>query len=407
MTNTQPQLPARRAAVTLLTTIGTWALVLALGGCQQSGGNAAMAEAGSGQVHTSSSDAALLVFETHIVRAATPPTRSVLGKLEPGLALTLSSQTQALVAEILYEEGDMVTSKRGDVVLRLDPDPFDIQVQRSQALLNQAQARLDLAVAKRVRTEALHESGSVDRDALDQALASEREAQAAISATEADLRDAHRARRLSEIRVPLGMRIVKIHVERRELAIPGSPLIEAVDIRTLEAHFEVPSHDLPLVAKGKRLELLIKELPGRTFEGRVEVVSPVASDTTRRFNVVLGLSNPNEALRPGLAAVLQLGRPSGSATDSPPLVRVPRRAVVERYRMPSCLLVEVEDGGSTGVVRRRQLSRSPDPTAHDRDNLTVAGILPGATVVLGPGLEALEDGERIRLARETTTGNER
>ena len=132
--------------------------------------------------------------------------------------------------------------------------------------------------------------------------------------------------------------------------------------------------DLPHVRPGQAAEVHVPAFPGRTFRGRVEWVSDVIDPATHMAKVRCTVPNPDGALRPEMAPVLQIALPAHRH------LAVPRDAVV-RLGEDTVLFVLAEKTASGDLLFRRR----PVVVGDDRPNGLVPileGIAPSDQVVV-------------------------
>src|SRR5258708_2021614 len=92
------------------------------------------------------------------------------------------------LTEIHFRDGDM--GKKGDLLIGIDPRPFEIARGTAQAQIAQGQAKLDLANVQLQRTAKLRKSDFAPQATLDERRADLRSAQAALDSGRATLRSA-------------------------------------------------------------------------------------------------------------------------------------------------------------------------------------------------------------------------
>src|SRR5204863_528666 len=79
--------------------------------------------------------------------------------------VTVRPQVDGPLTSILFEEGQQV--KKGDLLARIDPRPFAIQLHQAQAALARDQAQAKNAKVNLARYSALHEQGLATQEQLD------------------------------------------------------------------------------------------------------------------------------------------------------------------------------------------------------------------------------------------------
>ena len=73
--------------------------------------------------------------------------RELPGRIAPTRVADVRSRVSGIVVERLFEQGTEV--KAGDVLYRIDPKPFEVELQANEAALAKAAAAFDLRRAAR------------------------------------------------------------------------------------------------------------------------------------------------------------------------------------------------------------------------------------------------------------------
>lgn len=108
-----------------------------------------------------------------------------IGQAESSRPAEIRSQVTGLLKEILFREGRDV--KRGDPLYRIDPIPFEAAHGSAQARVAQAEARLVQAKQNHQRVKPLLVEQAVSQKDVDDAIAEELAAKAALQGAKADL----------------------------------------------------------------------------------------------------------------------------------------------------------------------------------------------------------------------------
>ena len=107
------------------------------------------------------------------------------GRLEAVERVAVRSRVAGQVKSVHFREGALV--KAGDLLVRIDPEPYAAEVERAQAQVVAAQARLDYAKSEHERAQRLWEDSAIARRELDERVNGEREARANLRAAQAAL----------------------------------------------------------------------------------------------------------------------------------------------------------------------------------------------------------------------------
>lgn len=108
------------------------------------------------------------------------------------------------------------------------------------------------------------------------------------------------------------------------MAKPGDVLFRIADTSNVWVVADVPEYDLASIRIGAKADISIRSLPGRSFQGTVDLVYPEVAFQTRTTKVRIELPNPDGLLLANMYAEVEIeaGAPS-------PVVSVPNSAVVD------------------------------------------------------------------------------
>ena len=122
-----------------------------------------------------------------------------------------------------------------------------------------------------------------------------------------------------------------------DLAQPDTPLMQIVDLTTLETVVHVVEKDYSKLQPGNVAEMRVDAFPDRSFRGTVRRIAPVVDPDTRTAAVQIEVPNPDELLKPGMhsrVGIIYESRPRSEY--------VPVGAVVENGRDASLFIVTGE-----------------------------------------------------------------
>ena len=115
--------------------------------------------------------------------------------------VVMQSEVAGRVKKVHKQLGEKC--RRGETLVQLDPEHYQIAVAQAKAMVSQSKVRLDQARRDWDRNQALKESAVVTDQQLDQAESSRATASAALEQAEASLRAAQRNLRETNIKCPL------------------------------------------------------------------------------------------------------------------------------------------------------------------------------------------------------------
>jgi membrane fusion protein, multidrug efflux system len=294
------------------------------------------------------------------------------GRLEAVERVDVRSRVAGAVKSVHFTEGALV--KRGDLLVTIDPDPYAAEVDRAQAQLAAAEARLSYAKIERERAERLWAERFIARTQVDMRLNAEQEADANVRATQAALQSARLNLGYTEVRAPVPGRVGKLEITVGNLvaAGPGAPVLTTlVSVNPIYASFEADEHVvLRALQDGKQgiaVEAETVTNGGKQLRGRLQLIDNQVNTRSGTVRVRAVFDNKDGSLIPGQYVKLRMGR-----AKAEPAVLVSERAI------------------GTDQSKRFVMVVGPDDKAIWRE-VTLGGTANGQRIVSS----GLEPGERI------------
>jgi RND family efflux transporter MFP subunit len=178
-------------------------------------------------------------------------------------------------------------------------------------------------------------------------------------------------------------------VSAGDVVAPGSALFTVVDPGSMRYEASVPADQLAQVRVGAPVRFSVTGYPGRTFEGRVTRINPVADPTTRQVRLLVSVPNAGGQLVGGLFAE---GRVAAERRAS---LVVPANAIDERGVGPAVYRVK------GGVVERVTVEVGlRDPRT---DRVAITGALAAGDTLLTGAAQGITVGTPVRVAQPSDT----
>ncbi|KAF2989549.1 efflux RND transporter periplasmic adaptor subunit [Methylocystis sp. MJC1] len=216
--------------------------------------------------------------------------------------------------------------RKGQVCAKIDPRPYQVVVDQDKATLGVGRAQMvkdqaDLTYAKiaydRNRRLAATKSVSLDvldasKSALDRATAQIGLDEATIALQEAQLRAAEINLGYTDIVSPVDGTVVSRSVEMGQTVAASfqtpTLFLVATDLTTMQVDTNVSESDIGAIRRGHRATFTVESFPNRTFSGEVTEVrqSPQTIQNVVTYDVVVGTSNGDLVLKPGMTATTRV-----------------------------------------------------------------------------------------------------
>jgi membrane fusion protein, multidrug efflux system len=278
-----------------------------------------------------------------------PPAQVSVVKVEPKdtpivfefVAQTQSSHQVEIRARVngfldkrTYTEGALV--KAGEVLFKMDPKPFQAQLDAAQGALAQQQARLTTARANLARVKPLVEQDALSQKDLDDAIGQEQGAAAAVESAKANVEEAKLNLGYTTIFAPVTGLSSYARVQEGSYVNQGNSLLTYVSQNDpIWVNFSLSENDM-LKYRGQRKQgqliapkdedylVEIKLADGSIFpkRGRITFADADYNQQTGTFLLRATIPNPGGVLRPG-----QFVRAYIHGLVRPGAILVPQKAV--------------------------------------------------------------------------------
>jgi membrane fusion protein, multidrug efflux system len=310
------------------------------------------------------------------------------GRLEAVERVELRSRVAGAVQSVHFVEGSLV--KRGDLLIRIDPAPYAADVERAQAQVVAAQARLEYTRSEHGRAKRLWEAAAIAQRELDERANAEREADANLRAAQAALQSARLDLGYTEVRAPVSGRVGKLEITVGNLvaAGPGAPVLTTlVSVDPMYASFDAGEQ---VVARALKEAPRLKSIPvemetvtngGMRSRGFLQLVDNQVNPRSGTVRVRAVFDNKDGSIMPGQFVKLRMGR-----AKSQPAILISERAVgtdqSKRYVM-------VVGAGDKAVYREITLGASIGG-----ERIVASGLEPGERIVVN-GLQRVRPGAQL------------
>lgn len=324
-----------------------------------------------------------------------PITLDAIGTVQARSTVTIRSQVSGQLIEVAVEEGQTV--RRGDVLFRIDPRPFEAQLQQAEADLARDQASLEKAQADLARYQSLSEKGFSSQQKYEEAVALKNALAATIRGREAAIELARLNLEHTTIRAPVDGRTGSLLAFAGNLVeANGDPMLVITQTQPVNIAFSVPEKYLSRIKQ--RLEsgtvpvtVTIPEGGVPPIESRLFFINNSVDTTTGTIQLKSVYENRDEALTPGQFVHVQLEL---EAIDN--AVVVPSQAVQNGQKGQYVFVMKPDR-----TVEMRTVEIGP---AHEDVTVIHAGLKPGEIVIsdgqlrLFPGAKVAprNDGDRKR-----------
>jgi membrane fusion protein (multidrug efflux system) len=312
-------------------------------------------------------------------------TLTAIGSVMAVQGVTVTPEIPGLIREISFESGAVVS--QGDLLVRLDTS-------LEEAQLRALQAQEELAQLNLTRERTLRSQNMVSQAELDAAEATLKQTQGNADAIRAAIQK-------KTIRAPfagrLGIRLVNLG----QYIDAGKPIVSLQSLTPIYADFSLPQQELARLKTGMRVRVTTDAYPDRRFDGTLTTINPDLDQSTRSVGLQATFANPDQLLRPGMFARVEVLLP-----EEQPVLVIPATSVLSAPYGDSVYVIESKPGKDNAkpeLAVRQQFIR----TGHTRgDFVSVESGLKAGERIVSAGIFKLRNGMAVTENNDLSPKND-
>ena len=318
-----------------------------------------------------------------------------LGAVTPIYTVTIKTQVNGQLMQVLYKEGDMV--KKGDTLAEIDPRPYQAQLTQYEGQLLRDQATLDNARIDQTRYETLIKTDAVTEQILATQIATVKSDegivkndQGLIEAVKVNLIYCHIT---APITGRIGLRLVDPGNIVQTSDTTG--LLVITQLQPISVIFTISEDQLPTIYAKQRagqtlpVDAFDRDMKKKLGSGTLTTIDNEIDQSTGTVKLRATFDNAQNELFPNQFVNARL-----LEQEKRGVVLVPSAAV---QRNSSNTYVYVVKPDSTVTVRQVKLG-----TSDDNNTEITSGVVQGDVVVM-TGVDKLQEGSKVAVNLEGGT----
>jgi membrane fusion protein, multidrug efflux system len=318
-------------------------------------------------------------------------TLNALGTVTSLATVNITSQISGYLMSVNYQEGQVV--KKGDLLVEIDPRPYELALKNAEGALERDQAMLQSAELDLKRYQDLAKTNAIPRQQLDQQVALVAQDKGNVLSDEAQIETQKLNLVYCRITAPVNGRVGLRLVDQGNYVTPGNAtgLVVITQFQPITVIFPVAEDNLPDITR--RLKVA-KALPVTAFDrsgsvklgtGELRTLDNQIDTTTGTLKLRADFANQEDTLFPNQFVNIEL------LVDTLRGVTVMPTAAVQRGAPGT--FVYLVNADQTVTVRPVTLGPSHGDTV-----AIEKGLSPGDRVVID-GADKLRNGARV-VARD-------
>ena len=243
------------------------------------------------------------------------------GRLEAVQRVDVRARVAGAVQSVHFREGALV--KQGELLFTVDPAPYAAEVERAEAQVAAAQARVTYTRSELERATRLWDERAIAQREHDERQNAQREADANLRAAQAALQAARLNLGYTQVRAPVAGRVGRIEVTVGNLvaAGPGAPVLTTlVSVSPIYASFDAdenvvaralqenPRNAIDRIPVQMDTATSLGQSGGKAYQGRLQLIDNQVDAKSGTVRVRAAFDNADGALMPGQFARIRMGQ---------------------------------------------------------------------------------------------------
>jgi RND family efflux transporter MFP subunit len=291
------------------------------------------------------------------------------------------------------EVGDEV--KKGQLLARLDPRDFEVNLKNARGQLEKARAAVTLAQSDYDRVKRIREKdpGAISEAMIDAKRGEFDSSTAQVKSLEAEVSSARDALSYTYLKAPFDGTIVQTFVENFEDVKAKQQIVRLVDTSKIEFVVNIPENLISYAPSVTKVYVRFDTYPDKEIAATIKEIGKEASKTTRTYPVTLLMDQPGDfKVLPGMAG--RTVRAEGY---------LPAGAVREGYEIPVTAIFPGEAEKTFVWVINEQTNRAERrevKTGDLSDNgIMISEGLQAGEWIATAGVHTLNEGQQVKILK--------
>jgi RND family efflux transporter MFP subunit len=320
-----------------------------------------------------------------VVEAEIAGQRHLIGRVQAVRSSTVAAEVAGIVNKLYVDTGDVIAE--GKPLVGQDTVLTALDAEAATAAFASAQAAWHESSNTLARTRVLHEKHQISEADFDAVRFNEDALRSRMHEARARQRHADTRVKRSTTHMPFNGTVTRKHVELGEWLPEGGPIVDVIDISTVDVMLDLPEAQIMDVDRSADVQIFID---GRTnaFTGKVAAIIPRADMQSHTVPLKIAVSNPDGILVDGMFV-----RAIVPTADQHKALLVPKDAISRQGTRASVY----------AVINGKAAPISIQTGAAQADHVVVLGELTVGQHVVVRGNERLRPGMDVEVTETIET----
>jgi RND family efflux transporter MFP subunit len=227
----------------------------------------------------------------------------ITGSIQPEKRADLRAEVQAVVLQVLKENGERV--RRGELLVRLDDSAIRESLSSAEEAARASAQSFEQAERQFQRIKTLQAQGMSSMQAMEDAEIRRNNAQSELVAAKARAATARQQLQRTEARAPFDGIVADRKVSPGDTAQIGKELVKVIDPASMRFEGLVSADRMAELKLGQTVFFKVNGYAQTDFQGQVRRIAAAANPSTRQVEVLVGFAGSEQ---PGVAGLYAEGR---------------------------------------------------------------------------------------------------
>ena len=312
----------------------------------------------------------------------------ISGSIQPEKRADLRAEVQAVVLQVLKENGEKV--KKGDLLARLDDSSIRESLNSTEEAARAAGQSLEQAERQYQRLKTLQAQGMISMQGLEDAEIRRNNTRSDQVAAKARVATARQALQRTEVRAPFDGVVSDRKVSPGDTAQVGKELLKVIDPSSMRFEGLVSANRMGELKVGQPVYFKVNGYADADFRGTVRRIAVAANATTRQVEVLVDFAG---ATHPGVAGLYAEGHVQSQT--------------VSALMVSESLIQREGDQAFAWVIKDGKLKKLALKLGERDERLgeyrVTAGLKAGDQVLRHP-TNGLQEGRKVELSKPASAG---
>lgn len=309
-------------------------------------------------------------------------------------AETESELSFKIPGSLIYRKdtGDFIS--KGQVIARLDAEPYQLEVDQAVANLEDKKATELNAYSLYDKMRNLYVTGNIAKTELESARAKYESSRAQTELSRKQIESSKLKLSYTKLKAPISGVIAETFPEINENVSPGAKIVTLLSGSINKVNVDIPDSIIDKMQNGVQAVVVFDTIPDKKFTGIVSEISSTSGDKTTTYPVAIKLLNPDKAIKSGMTAEVTFNLDLSEDGNIKNKIVIPSGSVLKDDVSNYVYVVEKTKNG-LGKVKRQNVEIGEIVG----NSFEIISGLQNNDLIVKSGVSKINDGDIVKIEK--------